>query len=362
MSIKKTAAPVLALLLLVAAVLGIRWLGKEAPAGADRVAAGDLLEGVGEVAERFPAPEKAGSWSRDMGAKPGEFAESWLFAGRVHDRQGRPFGFQLEITRIAIRAEAPARPSAWAAEDIYRARFSVEPEAAKTRFGERLSRAALGLAGADGQTARAWVENWRFVHDPGAGAIRIEAGDASASMALRLEIPEHEPVVVEGELHAGHWWPRLQAEGTLTLDGRVLQVSGTALLERLWGKALPSGQGQLALARLWLDTGDGGARRCQQLRRKAGGGTPLLQCQAHLSPVPEDVDLAPLEAGWQTIGGTRWPLRWTVRRDGERPPLDLAPLGGERPLSLAGNWSGIVVADDDPAAWGLLELSNFAAP
>jgi len=361
-SVKKTVAPVLAVLLLVAAVLGVRWLGEEESGVAEGMEAGDLLEGVREVAERFPAPEKAGSWSRDMGAKPGEFAESWLFAGRVHDRQGRPFGFQLEISRIAIRAEASARQSAWAAEHIYRARFSVEPKSAKTHFGERLSRAALGLAGADGQTARAWVENWRFVHDEGAGALRIEAGDAGAGMALRLEIPEHPPVAVEGELHAGHWWPRLRAEGTLTLDGQVLQVSGTALLERLWGKALPSGQGQLALARLWLDTGTGGAWRCQQLRRKTGGGTPLLQCQSHLSAVSGDIALAPLEAGWQAIGGTRWPLVWTVRRNGERSPLDLGPLGGERPLSLAGNWSGIVVSDDDPAPWGLLELSNFAAP
>lgn len=362
---KKGVSLALVVLCLVAAGVASRWLSSD-QAGGGGMSAEVALTGIRGVAERFPPPDEPQSWVADLGPKPGQFAESWLFAGLVRDHEDRLLGFQLEISRIAIRLESPHRRSDWAARDVYRARFSVELLGEPVRAGERLSRAALGLAGASGAPAAAWVENWRFTREAGADAFRLEAAHAGASIALRLGFSEHGPVAVDGELHAGHWWPGLRAEGTLALDGREFPVSGAAFLERLWGQALPAGQGQLALARLWVDTADGRALRCQQLRRRAGGGTPLMECQGHPSPaassrVAANLALAPAEEGWQRVDGARLPLAWTLQRNSDGPPLRLAPLGGERPLSLAAGWSGIVIGADEPA-WGLLELSNFATP
>lgn len=360
---KKSVILVLAGVVLVLVVAGaaLRWFAGD-EAGVETMDPDLALAGLREVAERFPPPDEPRSWPSDLGAKPAQFAESWLFAGLLRDSKGQSFGFQLEISRIAVKAEPADRQSAWATSEIYRARFSVEPGAERAHSGERLSRAALGLAGASRSPAEAWVENWRFVHEEAADAFRLEARDARGSIALRLALPEHAPVAVGGELHAGYWWPGLQAAGTLTREGRELAVSGTAFLERLWGKALPAGQGQLALARLWLDTGEGRALRCQQLRRRAGGGRPLVDCTGHPAPATGDLSLEPAEEGWRTVEGVRLPLAWTIQTESGGPVLSLAPLAGEHPLSFSGNWSGIVVAAGDPARWGLLELSNFAMP
>ncbi|MFU8820303.1 MAG: lipocalin-like domain-containing protein [Gammaproteobacteria bacterium] len=359
---KRSLLAITTLLILGAVILTLRWPGD----GVDPLPRPPLeraFEGLDTLARQFPPPgDERLAWPRDHGAKPEQFAESWLFAGLVHDEGGAAYGFQLAFDRVALQAQPPERGSNWAARDIYRARFAIEPAGARVRSGERVSRAALGLAGAEAEPARAWLEDWEFTLDERAGGFLLRAGDAGAGMVLRLTMPGTAPTGVETEIYRGYWWPGLRAEGTLDIDGQSRAVSGHAMLDRLWGRGLPVGRGQLALARSWFDLGGGAALRCEHWRRRAGGGAPLTECLGHAVRNIEAIRLEPEDQGWRTLAGVRYPLGWRLELGAGSQPREFLPLSPEKPASISGSWSGILVEAGDDARWALLELSNFAAP
>lgn len=334
--------------------------------GAERATPASLegaLAGIERLAAQFPAPGDAPlALPADHASKPGQFAESWLFAGLLRDDAGGPWGFQLVLQRVAVQAEPVSRDSAWAVRDIWRARLTIEPAGALAVADERLSRAALGLAGVTSYPAAAWIEDWRFDVAESGDRFHLEGAAGGAGLTLSLAAPARAPAAIERTPYRGYWWPGLEARGTLVWEGRELQVSGRAMLERLWGRGLPLGRGQLALASLWLDSGDGVFIRCEQLRRRAGGGSPLTECSADPPASADGFTLAPDDSGWQTLGGIRYPLRWRVRPGTDAVPLVLRPLSAAGAVSLDGAWSGIVISSGDGAGWGLLQLSNFAAP
>ena len=321
------------------------------------------LDGLDALAGQFPPPgDEALVLPRDHGARREQFAESWLFAGLLSDEDGSSYGFQLAFYRVAVQPQPAERESAWSARDIYRARFAIEPATGAARAAERVSRDALGLAGAAEVPAGAWLEDWSFTTEEATGAFLLRARYGEAALEARLLMPPTAPARIDGELFRGFWWPGLRVEGTLEMDGRSRAVSGQAMLDRLWGRALPVGRGQLALARLWLQLDEGDAIRCEQLRRRAGGGTPLLECLRHPQPLLAAPELEPQEGGWQAVAGSRYPLAWTLRLSADDEPLPFKPLSSGHAPSPDGTWSGIVTLPGTGARWGLLELSNFSTP
>jgi predicted secreted hydrolase len=342
--------------------LGVAVLRDHAAPAPAPAALEQAFEGINALARQFPPPgEAALAWPRDHGSRADQFAEYWLFAGVLQDDEGGRHGFQLAFQRVALQPELPGRASAWAARDLYRARFSIEPLGAPASGGERLSRAALALAGASESPAAAWVEDWRFMAEEGERSFRLQGGSGDDAFVLRLTLPDTQPQPVDGQAYRGYWWPGLQVTGRLRVDGRDRAVRGSAMLDRLWGRALPAGRGQQALARLWFEFSDGRAIRCAQLRRRAGGGTPVTECLGSPATVG-DIELQPEAGGWEVVAGVRYPLRWTVRLPGADAVMRIAPLASGRPAMLDRTWSGIVVGADAGVRWGLLELSNFPPP
>lgn len=349
------------ILLVTVTVLGARWWlenGARSPQVFDLLA----LEGLERVAESYPAPDDAPfSWPRDHGVHADQFVESWLFAGMLEAQDGGRYGFQLGFYRLAMQPGSPERDSAWAVRDVYRARLSVEPDGEPARFAERLGRTALGLAGATRSPAKAWLEDWSFTAEEDGAGFVLRAADAGFGLELRVTLPEAMPVQIDNPLHRGYWWPGLAAEGWLQIDGLRQGVSGGAMLDRLWGRALPIGRGQLALTRLWLEDGGGMAIRCEHLQRRGGGGTPLVRCVGH-PRVLRDYALRPADDGWQTVAGTRYPLRWEARWSSYEQSFLVAPLSPRRPAAFDARWVGVVAVAAREQAWGVLELSNFDAP
>jgi predicted secreted hydrolase len=353
---------VLAALCAAAVTVAVRFIGSDAERQVPASLEG-ALAGIERLAGEFPAPgDEPLALPADHASKPGQFAESWLFAGLLRDDAGGTWGFQLAFQRVAVQAGPASRDSAWAARAIWRARLSIEPAAAAAVAEERLSRAALGLAGATQSPAAVWLEDWRFDADESGDRFRLQAATGTAGLNFSLVPPQRAPVPIERTPYRGYWWPDLEVGGTLVWQGRALQVSGRAMLERLWGRGLPAGRGQLALASLWLDSGDGIYFRCEQLRRRAGDGSPLTECSADPPTSADALTLAPDDGGWQALGGIRYPLRWRVQLGADAVPLVVNPLSAAGAVSLDGAWSGIVIPPGDGKGWGLLQLSNFAAP
>lgn len=319
----------------------------------------ESLAGLADLARDFPPVDGTPlRWPQDHAPHAEQFTESWLVAGMLTGESGERHGFQLLLQRVALQAAGEQRESAWAAGSAWHGRFILESSGARPLAAERLSRDALGLAGASGDPIAAWLEGWRIELDPGAGAMHLEAQVGTAAARLRLALPATPPAALSGDARRGYWWPGLEVAGSISRDGASMAVRGSALLERWWGRAPAAGSGQLALVRLWAFDAAGEAVRCEQLRRRGGGGTPLGACFAYPSGRELAVEPAPMEAG---RSAAHLPLRWR---------LDWPPGGGERgwvpfaePAPPGSEWSGLLVpAAAADGGWGLLVLSNFAAP
>jgi len=80
--------------------------------------------------------------------------EWWYFTGNVATADGRRFGYQLTFFREAVDNPYP-NPSRWRVDDLYLAHFAISDIAGKDFFyTQRISRAGIGLAGADTAEAR----------------------------------------------------------------------------------------------------------------------------------------------------------------------------------------------------------------
>jgi len=189
----------------------------------------------------------------DHAAHSGCRSELWTLSGPLMDRAGRTCGFPLGLARIAPRPQPPERPSAWVANPIDRARFTLTSEGAdRARVPERLCRGALGLAGTQREPPRAWVRDW-FIGTGGSGRA-LDAGAQGGALTQDLEPVGSAIAGQDLDLFAGRrdgpglslcLLPRLRAGGHLVLDGETPDVEVTAMLDHAWG-GIPAGGGRLA--------------------------------------------------------------------------------------------------------------------
>jgi len=114
---------ILALLLVALAGLALYTLrpAAQAPPSATSVAeamGGDSLEGYARAytPRPFHFPE-------DHGPHPEFRTEWWYVTGNLVDAQGRCFGYQLTLFRIALSPNLPESDSAWRTDQIYMGHF-----------------------------------------------------------------------------------------------------------------------------------------------------------------------------------------------------------------------------------------------
>jgi predicted secreted hydrolase len=329
------------------------------------------LDGLQDIAGTFPEPSSRSLiWPDDHAAHTDQFAEYWLLAGVLETLAGDRYGFQLALFRLNLSAEPVARDSAWASVRIYRGHLLIsDATAGRMQAEERYARDALGLSGSSADPPRVWLEDWRIAFDD--TGIRLRASVDDQALNVRIAPEDGDPVPITGPGYRGYWHPGLRVSGKLGRDGQVHAVNGEAMLDRLWGRNLPVGRGQLALSRLWLQW-SGQALRCRQLRRRDGGGTPIGECLLRRADGGIErferrrMDWRPRDAEW-AAPDTPYPLQWSLKLGGGNPDTPVVSLviepwfEAQAPNFALPLWSGIVQPAGQPG-WGLLELSNFAEP
>src|SRR5262249_11394939 len=107
---------------------------------------------------------------RDHGPHADFRHEWWYVTGNLDSDSGERFGFELTFFRVALVPPGGAAPgvvSAWRTRQVYLAHFAITDVArGQFRFAEKFSRDALGLAGAQAEPFRVWLDDWVL----GAGA------------------------------------------------------------------------------------------------------------------------------------------------------------------------------------------------
>ena len=318
---------------------------------------------------------------RDHFAHPDFKTEWWYFTGNLTAADGQEFGFQLTFFRQGVRRGDQAT-TRFAVDDIKLAHFAVtDIGRPKFRFAQKVSRGSFGDAGFSDGDRIAWIDDWtlRFT---GPGKFRLEARDADFALALDLSSAK-EPVFhgengvsqkSAGEGRASHYYSytRLAAEGTVTLDGREIPVTGWSWFDQEWATNQLT-ENQTGWDWLSLQFEDNTELMLFQIRLKGGGRDPFshgtwIDAEGNATPVKnEDFELVPGRLWRSQETGGDYPVEWKLRI----PKLDVelevsAAMDGQelvlRPISY---WEGSVRArgtrnGQEMRGRGYLEMTGYA--
>jgi predicted secreted hydrolase len=259
----------------------------------------------------------------------------------------------------------------------------------------KLSRGALGLAGAQADPFRVWVDNWEIGQAPAGGTaatpmvpqpqpatwqLHAAGSDYALSLAARplmAPVPNGERGLSRksGEPgNATYYYsiPRIAVAGTLIRGGTTLRVRGLAWLDREWGSGALGPQ-EKGWDWFGLQLGDGSSVMFYSLRDRNGVQDPY---SAGTWVDPEgraralhrgDVHTQVL-AYWTDASGARYPSRWRLVAPALGLNLTVRPALADQELVTSPRyWEGAVDvagtrANRPVTGRGYVELVGYAGP
>jgi len=298
---------------------------------------------------------RAFSFPRDHGPHPDYKTEWWYYTGTLKTAAGRRFGFQLTFFRSALVARPVERSSPWGANHVYMAHFAVSDVTGRRFYAfERLSRAALGLAGAAAEPFHVWVEDW----SAGPPSMRLSA--AAEGVAIDLTLRSLGPVVLEGDRglsrkgpepgNASYYYSltRIPTQGVVAIGSDTYQVSGFCWMDREWGT---SALGRDLVGWDWfaLRLADGRDVMFYRLRRRDGSadrrsaGTLIAPDGSTRALEREDVAIEVLDTWRSARTGSAYPAHWRLGIPREGLALEITPWLPDQELDLTVRyWEGAV--------------------
>ncbi|HML78951.1 lipocalin family protein [Geobacter sulfurreducens] len=274
-----------------------------------------------------------------------------------------------------------ARDSRWGAGEVWMAHLALTDVAGRRfRHAERLSREALGLAGAGGRPLRVWLEDWQAVEvaaRPWAVRLTGNGGDWGIDLTLRAVKPE----VLNGAGglsrkggepgNASYYYslPRMETSGTIRAGGMTFTVSGLSWLDREWSTSVlaPDQAGWDWFA---LHLSDGRDLMYYRLRRRDGttdpasAGTIVAADGSYRHLAAAAATLETLSWWSSPAGGARYPSRWRLRIPAEGIDLDIVPrLTDQELFTTVRYWEGAVEVRSNTgkgiAGSGYVELTGY---
>ena len=302
----------------------------------------------------------------DHGPHPAYRTEWWYYTGNLKSAEGRHFGFQLTFFRTALSAppDRTERASAWSTQDVYMAHFALSDVAAQ-RFHafQRLSRAALGLAGASAVPFRVWLEDWSVAGETAVGQpVSMQLSAEEQDVALNLRLVSDKPIVLHGRNglsqkgaatgQASYYYSltRLRSAGVIRLGDEEFQVQGLSWMDREWSTSVLSDD-----LRGWdwfaLQLTDGQELMVYQVRRQTGdihplsSGTLIAADGTPRTLTSADFQIEVLQTWQSPTDGTAYPAKWRLRIPGEAIDLTITPYMADQEMhTLIRYWEGAVRA------------------
>jgi predicted secreted hydrolase len=326
---------------------------------------------------------------RDHGPHPQFRQEWWYVSGNLDAPSGERLGFELTFFRFALQPEqapgsAPAPISAWRARQIYMAHFAItDVTAGRFRFAQKLSREALGLAGAETVPLRVWIDDWSLeAASAGAAAQEWSLRAAQPGYELELTLQALAPPVLNGDAGlsrksgepaaATYYYsiPRLAAHGRLIRAGQPLGLQGLAWIDREWGSGA-LGARQVGWDWFALQLNDGTAlmfyalRERDDTRDQHSAGT-WVEASGRSRPLSNEEVKIEVADYWSNAQGTRYPALWRMRVPALALEVSVRPvLADQELLTTPAYWEGAVDvsgtrAGQSIAGRGYVELVGYA--
>lgn len=328
----------------------------------------------------------------DHGPHPETQTEWWYVTGNLASADGHEFGYQFTVFRLGVvppsdsARVAQAAGSEWAGGSMYMAHLAVSDLREGSFTAEqRLARGAIGLAGAEAEPFRVWLEGWSLeAVQPGSFfPLRLTASavDGDDRVDLQLELAAGKPMVLqgdrgysrkgEGDGDASHYFSftRMPTTGRVTINGRSTPVSGDSWLDREWSTSVLS-RTQRGWDWFAIQLDDGRDVMLFELRdadptRTVRDGT-LVQADGSTTRLEPAAGVLEVTSTWRSpVDGTEYPSRWRLRLPEHDLDLEIeSALGDQEHTSLFRYWEGAVVVrspDGTPVGKGYAELTGYAA-
>lgn len=328
--------------------------------------------GLGEEAAGFAevVPGNEISFPADFGAHPAFRIEWWYVTANLKDAAGATYGVQWTLFRQAL---APGQERAgWANQQVWMGHAAVTT-ADTHRFAETLARGGIGQAGVTAVPFRAWIDDWSFASAEGADGLASTTLSAKgAAFAYSLSLKTARAPVLQGDGgysrksergQASYYYsqPFFDVAGTVTLDGRAIEVTGQAWMDREWSSQ-PLASDQKGWDWFSLHLPGGEKLMLFQLRDDNGGrfrsGSWIGADGSVSSLASDDIVLMPEDT--HEVAGRRMPVAWTVKVKSRALKIATTPLNRaswmgtifpywEGPISFRGSHTGV----------GYLEMTGY---
>lgn len=324
------------------------------------------------------------SFPEDFGAHEEFRTEWWYYTGNLQTPEGRHFGFELTVFRVGLLPPGTELPeeSDWYDRSVYFAHFAVS-DIANERFYafERYARPGPGLAGAEADPYRIWIEDWSITESAGR-AYRLQA--AQEGIALDLTLTDEMGVVLHGEdgysrkgeqaSNASYYYsqPRLHADGSLQIGGVQYPVSGLVWKDHEFSTSALD-ENQIGWDWFSLQFEDGSALMLFQLRERDGGtstsssGTFILADGTPQSLQKEDFEIRILDEWRSPHTQGVYPASWEVQLNDPGCTLNVRPWMADQEIHFptVTYWEGAVQFEGtcEGAAVrgnGYVELTGYA--
>ncbi len=387
-----------ALILLLPAVLPLGACGPGDRPGSGTEVRADLslietLGGADTVGYARALEPRAFDFPADHGPHDDFRSEWWYFTGNLDGVDGRRFGFQFTVFRGALAppdsgvAASTVDEETWSTRQVYLGHLTLTDGAGQT-FTEvaRYTRGSVGLAGASADPFRVWLDDWEVRGPPEprgsdpAWPMTLRARDESIGLDLRLT--PRKPVVLQGvdglsqkgaepgNASFYYSYTRLEAEGSVEVDGVSMPVTGSAWLDREWSTSALSA-GLVGWDWFALQLSDGRDLMVYQLRGEDGSVDPRSDgvlvagdgAALHLSV--GDFSLVATGQWSSPIDGAVYPSGWTIRVPDEGLDLTVTPVLEDQELNVSFRyWEGAVdvrgTAGGRPVSGrGYVELTGY---
>ncbi|AHB48937.1 iron ABC transporter permease [Hyphomicrobium nitrativorans NL23] len=336
-------------------------------------AGGGGFAGLGEEATGFAevTPGRTFFFPADLGAHPDYRIEWWYVTANLKDAAGEDYGVQWTLFRQAL--EPGPQREGWASQQVWMGHAGLTSRETH-RFSEAVARGGIGQAGVSAQPFAAWIDDWTFASDSTAGdglaSATLSATGADFSYALTLKSVR--PMVLQGDNgysvksdhgQASYYYsqPFFDVSGRVTLDGREIDVTGRAWMDREWSSQ-PLAPGQKGWDWFSLHLPDGEKLMLFQLRSDTDApfyaGT-WIAAGGHATPLDRgDIVLVPLRT--HDVAGRQVPVEWSVEIESRGLRIATTPLNPESWMATSfAYWEGPVRFTGTHDGEGYLEMTGY---
>jgi predicted secreted hydrolase len=333
-----------------------------------------------------PQPGRELPFPRSHAAHPAFKIEWWYLTGHLFSEDGRRFGYQATFFRSALRPPDRQSPADFGSSQLYLTHMALtDARSGSFHYDQRLARDGWD---AYARTNRLEVRNGNWMleqSDPAVTGMRLTASIRS-EVTWELDLIPSKPVVRFGADGTSRKGPapearsyylsftRLQAEGTLSIGGETLAVTGSSWMDH----EIASNQLDENLTGwdwIAIQLKDGWEVKAYLLRREDGSPSPfsaLIWIDPQGKPVYRTKEAFSWESRrlWESphTGGTYpvAPVIRTTRPDTGQPvTFRFSPLMDDQELVFPGTnyWEGagrVLDADGQQVGDAYLELVGYA--